>query len=167
MTKYEEMRKAAMDRQRAWIEMRDRCFGYLSAFAVGLISYIGIPDDRFEWLKKAEEEVKYSPPENGNKYTLPGAVQFCEEDGYWHLGLAITLSSPGVFPAQWYGFVIMLKEDGKDIVVKTGLEKKEWRIPPDRIASCNEVFESVAAISLERLVQGSAYQPRGIGFVTS
>lgn len=166
MTKYEEMRKAAVDRQRAWIEMRDRCFSYLGAFAGGLIRYIDVPTDRIEWLKKAEEEeARYSPAEGGGHYTLPGAIQFCEEDGYWHLGLAITLSGPGVFPPLWYGFVVMLKEDGKDVLIKTGLEKKEWRIPPDRIGNCDEVFESVATISLERLIQGSASQSKGIGFM--
>jgi hypothetical protein len=165
MTRYEEMRKAAMDRQRAWIEMRDRCFGYLTRFANGLIQYIGVPNDRIELLKKADGEAQYLPAEEGKHYTLPGAIQFCEEDGYWHLGLAITLSAPDVFPSVWYGFVIMLKEDGKDVLVKTGLEKKEWRIPSDQIGSCVEVFESIAAVSLERLVQGNAYQPKGIGFL--
>jgi len=165
MTKYEEMRNAVMGRRRTWIDMQERCFGYLGFFAGGLIRYIGAPNDRIEWLKKAEEEVRYSPAEGGSRYTLPGAIQFCEEDGYWHLGLAITLSESGVFPQLWYGFVIMLKEDGKEVLIKTGLEKKEWRILPDRIGNCDEVFERIATVSLERLTQGNLSQSQGIGFL--
>ncbi|WP_420240068.1 hypothetical protein ACOBR2_21365 (plasmid) [Telmatobacter bradus] len=166
MTKYEEMREVVMGKQRDWNEMKDRCYGYFGKFTKGLTQYIGIPDDRIKWLKKVDNEVRYLPAEEGADYTEMGAIQFCEEDGYWHLGLAITLSKPGVFPSLWYGFAIMLKEDEKDVLLKTGFENKEWRIPSNQIGSYNEAFERIATASLEVLTKGKTYRPTGIGFLS-
>jgi hypothetical protein len=160
MSKYEEICDASKHAVKRWNEYRDRSWGYLNAIVQGLVTYCGVPRDKITFLRSnglPGEERRYRPAEDEGLYSLPGAVTFDEQDEYWHLGVAITLSRPGVFPERWIGGVLCGTEDDGQAVVKIGANGKPRVIDfsdPNQCANiCDEFSE---------FLKGSFDNPRKI-----
>jgi hypothetical protein len=64
------------------------------------------------------------PPEDGGTYVFPGAIEYDETDGFWNLGVLITLTPDNTFPKQWVTFVLHIKEQNQAPLVKIGLDGK-------------------------------------------
>jgi hypothetical protein len=171
VTKYEEMKQIVEQKRIAWIQRNESHFLYMRSFVGGLVSYLGVPTNdatlmnRITFLRKRDGVNEYSEAEESKAYTLPGAISYCEEDEFWHLGLAITLTDPGTFPPIWYAFAILLREEGDAIRVRVGLEKKDWQIALDEIGRCTDLFERIADLSIEGLRERQKVTPKGIGFL--
>lgn len=121
MSKYDEMREAAAVRRKDWIACRDRNLRYLIALVNGFVEYCGIPSNQYTFLRwhRAEGETPvYKEAQDNMEYSLPAAVVFDEEDGYWHLGMRVRLTPPGVFPTDWFFFAFCVTEEEGGPMVK-------------------------------------------------
>jgi hypothetical protein len=134
----------------------------------GLVVEWGIPEERIAFLRSNDlpgEQRIYSPAEEGHQYTLPGAVSFDKDDDYWHLGVSITLSRPGIFPERWVGFVLCVTESEGQAVVKLGMNGKPRTIDFNDPRKCTELYDEIA-----EYVKGLFDNPRKItkqiGFAT-
>ncbi|MGO8759026.1 MAG: hypothetical protein ACLQG3_12955 [Terracidiphilus sp.] len=150
MSKYDEMCAAAESARNKWFEQRHRCWRCLNLLMGGLEDYCGIPADRItylHWNGLNGEERNYSRPEGGRSFTLPGATDFDEEDGFWHLGVHIALRPPGHLPPTAVAFVLCVKDQAGQSMLKIGIDGKVGQVDPtDRTqvnAFCDRIFENV------------------------
>jgi hypothetical protein len=172
MSKYEEMRDAADTARKNWSQNRDRCWGYISTLVNGLIAYCEIPEplDRITFLKWNEatgERRAYREAEDGMRYTLPGATVFDREDGYWHLGVCVTLSPPGTLPSQWVSFALCVTEHEGKPMVKIGIPGKPRQIDLNDPRQCNEFYESIVDNIKSSFSDSRKSDSKRIGFVVS
>jgi len=178
-SKYEEICHASANAVKGWNEYRERSWGYLSMIVRGLITHCGVPQEKITFLRSNElpgEQRRYSPPEDGGLYTLPGAATFDEEDNSWHLGVSITLSPAGTFPERWVGVVLCVTENKSQAIVRLGKNGKPHTIDfndPKHCADlCDEIAEFLKASfdDPRKITQESANNPlkvtKVIGFVT-
>jgi hypothetical protein len=154
MTKYEELRRRAEETERKFNQRRERCWGYLAALMNGFVTFCAIPEDRLlfmRWNKVEGEGRRYQPPDDG-RYNLVGATELDRADGYWHLGLLITVSEPGRFPEQWFGFVLCVSEDRDGTpLVKLGVAGKPRRLDLGDADQCEEFYRSVFDMAKQML----------------
>jgi hypothetical protein len=171
MSQYDEICQASSNAVKTWNEYRQRSWGYLITIVRGLITHCGVPQEKITYLRSNElpgEERRYSPPEDGGHYTLPGAVTFDEEDNSWHLGVSITLSPAGTFPERWVGVVLRVTENNGQAIVNLGKKGKPHTIDfndPKQCADlCDEItdFMKAACDDPRKITEKSAV----IGFVT-
>jgi hypothetical protein len=121
------MCEAAELARKAWFAQQERCWRYFFSLMNGLIEYSVIPPERITylcWNGLVGEERNYTGPENGGQFTLPGAVKFDEDDGFWHLGVHIALRPPNHFPPTAVSFVLCVKDQDGQPLLKIGLDGK-------------------------------------------
>lgn len=154
MTQYEAICEASNNAVRRWIEYRERSWNNLATIVRGLVAHCGVPSEKVFYLRSnglAGEERRYREPEDQGRYTLPGAVTFEEDDGYWHLCVAMTLSRDGVFPVRWAGIVVCVSEDDcRRTFVKLGLDGKPRSIDFDDAAQCAALCDEIAKVLMQR-----------------
>jgi len=146
MSKYEEMARAAATAQTDWNEHRERCLGYLKFIVNGLMTYAEIPADQvtfLRWNGEAGDDRKYSEAVEDDPYTLLDAIALDEGDGYWHLGLRISLLHSGALLPRWVSFVLCAAEQDQKPMVKIGVEGKPIPIDPNDAAQCNAFYETI------------------------
>ena len=147
MSKYDEICQALNNAVSRWIQYRERCWDYLATIVHGLVVDWGIPPENVTFLRSNDlpgEERRYSPPEGGGQYTLPGAVTFDKDDEYWQLGVSITLSPAGTFPKRWVGLVLCVTESEGQTLVKLNTNGKPRRIDFNDSRQCTELYDEIA-----------------------
>jgi hypothetical protein len=167
MNRYEEICEASDNAVRRWSEYRERSWGYLMKIVQGLVTHCGVPPDKIAFLRSNDlpgEARRYSPPEDGGFYTLPGAATF-EEDGYWHLGISVTLSPKGTFPARWIGAIVCVTENGGQADVKIGANGKSRTVNFSDAKQC-AIFCDELAVFLKERFDNPQKITRQIGFST-
>jgi hypothetical protein len=146
-----------------------RCWGYLATLMNGLVVYCGIPLERVTYLRWNEatgEERAYKAPEKG-QYTLPGATEFDQEDGYWHLGVRIELSPPTLFPPEWVFFPLCVTEHEGKPLVKLGVAGEPRRVNPDDPADRNALYEVIFETIKQCYDSSKKSASKSIGFVVA
>jgi len=168
MSKYEEICKANATVRENWSQYRDRSWQRLWSIVNGLEAYCEIPPEMvtfLRWNEGAGDARAYVEAENGMRYTLPGATVFDKDDGYWHLGLCITLSRPGAIPPQWVYFVLCVTElDGKPMV-KVGVVGKPRQIDFDSPEQLNALYEYIFESVMKCFHDSNKDASKPIGFV--
>src|ERR1700684_4410779 len=101
MSKYQEMCEASIAARKKAIQSRDRCFKHLIFLVNGLAKYCEIPGDKITFLLWNEDRGTYREADDGMMHGVPDAAFYNKSDGYWHLGVAITLSPKGSIPENW------------------------------------------------------------------
>jgi hypothetical protein len=146
VSKYEEIRDVAAAARKSWISQRDRCWSYMGNLVNGFVKYCGVPFGQITYLRSNEasgELRAYREPEDGGRYTLLRAIVFDDEDGYYHLGLCVTLTPPNVFPPQWVSFALCVTEkDGKP-TVKIGFVGEPRQIDLNDASQCGAFYEGI------------------------
>jgi hypothetical protein len=152
MNRYEEICEASKNAVRRWNEYRERSWGHLSTIVQGLVTHCGVPRDNITFLRSNDlpgEDRRYSRPQDGGFYTLPGAVTF-EEDESWHLGISITLSPKGSFPERWIGAVVCVSENDGQAQVKIGVNGKPRTLDFNDTKQCASFCDELAVFLKER-----------------
>jgi hypothetical protein len=168
-SKYEEMCAAAEMARKEWADQSERCSGYMKFIVNGFLQYCGISPDRITLLRRngaSGPDEAYLEKKEGGHYLLTEAIVFDEKDGYWHMGLAITVSQPGVFPPSWFGFAVCVKEKDGQVVVKTGLDGMPQQLDLNQPAQCNGFYEGLAKICEQSLRDGRKPPSKRLGFLT-
>jgi len=156
MSKFTEMGDAVASARKKWSDFRDRCWKDLDSIIKGFVEYCEIP----------REQVSFSPldtdPEEGVQYAFAGAVHYAE-DGYWHLGLVITL-----IPFQPLLIELCVNDRDGKVAVKAGRDGKPRTInlqnPTERAAFYDEIVEDVKRYFTEEPDFNDAPSMRKIGF---
>ena len=146
MSKYEEMARAAATAQTDWNQHRERCLGYLKLLVNGLMTYAEIPPDQvtfLRWNGATADERKYSEAVEDDPYTLLDAIALDEADGYWHLGLRISLLHSGALLPRWVSFVLCAAEQDQKPMVKISVEGKPIQIDLNDAGQCNAFYETI------------------------
>jgi hypothetical protein len=153
MTKFDEMRDAANKGRRDFIAFRDRSWGYLIKLVTGFSEHCGVPNDQItllRWNGLTGDERAYSASGDG-KYVIPQAAEFDEEDGYWHLGVRVTLSDPGNFPVNWFAFTLCVTEEQCKPVVKLGFMGKPQSLDFEQPTQCAPFYEGIVTTVMQRI----------------
>jgi hypothetical protein len=167
-SKYEEMCAAAESARKEWAGQSERCLGYMSTILSGFLDYCGILPDQISllrWNEVTGPGQAYLEKREGGAYLLSDAIVFDEKDGYWHLGLAITVSLCGVFPPSWFGFAVCVKEKDGQVVVKTGLDGMPRQLDLNQPSQCNAFYEGLARICELSLRDGRKSPSKRLGFL--
>jgi hypothetical protein len=146
MSKYEDMVGAAAAAQTNWSQHRDRCLGYVKFFVNGLMAYAEIPPDQITFLRwngATGNDRKYTEVEEGDKYTAMGATALDEADGYWHLGIRISLVHSAALLPRWVFFVLCAAEEDKKPMVKIGVDGKPIQIDLNDPTQCNAFYDTI------------------------
>ncbi len=172
MSKYEEMREVAHATRRNWIQYRDRSWGYMAALVNGFMDYCEVPKDMdqitfLKWNEKTGEQRTYREAEEGQHYTLMGATVFDPEDGYWHLGVCITLTPPGTFPPQWVSFALCVTEHEGKPMVKVGVNGKPRQIDLNVQDQCKVFYDGIVENIKQSFGDSKKSDSKRIGFVVS
>jgi len=170
MTKYKELQQAQKDAAKSWYDFRERSWRYYFKFIGGLIDYCAIPDAHLTYLKwnlESGEDRRYTEAEGGSKYTLPGALEFDEEGGFWHLGVSITLSEPGHFPVRWVSFLLCINEIEGKPVVRIGLDGKGQTLDMDDEGQRGALYESIVNQWLKMFAEPRKRKAKTLGFSIS
>lgn len=170
MNRYEEICEASENAIRKWIESRERSWRYLFAISQGLAAHSGVPPDKIFYLRSnnlSGGERRYRVPEEGGSYTLPGAATF-EDDGFWHLGIGVTLSPAGTFPERWIGAVVCVSDEGSQPKVKIGVNDKPRTVDLSDTRQCAAFCDELAVFLKEKFdnPQKITRQSEQIGFST-
>jgi len=171
MTKYEEISAAAQQGRVEFVAYRDRSWQNLFTLVRGFINYCGIPDGqisfrRWNGLDGAERD--YTRPEDGGMWTLPGAVEFDDEDNYWHLGIYVSLTKPGLFPPNWFSFVLCVSEDKGQLMAKIGLVGRPQPVDPLNQPQLASFYDFIIGECLRLIKEPRRSQPaKEIGFETT
>jgi hypothetical protein len=97
MTKYEEIKEAAVAGERLFRERQNRCLQYGVLLWRNFASYCGIPSDQirmWRWNGSNAEPV-FEDAEAGYLFAPAGAMKFDEESQSWRFGLQIRLGALG------------------------------------------------------------------------
>jgi hypothetical protein len=168
MSKYEQMSAAAEKGRKDFYKFRDRSWNSLSKLVQGFVSYCEIPPGQITFLKwngERDDLRGYTEAEDGRKWTFLGAIDFDEEDGFWHVGVCITLSKPGHFPQDWASYVFCVTESKGKTLVKIGLIGKPQAIDLSDQMTCGVLYQSVVDHILERVTEPlPTPKAKGIGF---
>ncbi len=138
MSKFEEMCESVAACNRRWIEHRGRCYQNLNRLVAGFKKYCEIPEANICFLPLDKE------PKKNTQYNIVGATHFNDNDGYWHLGLCMTLTkNPNVFPKQRVLVAICITEHDGKVMVKRGPEDKPRQLDLDNQSQYSEFYESI------------------------
>jgi hypothetical protein len=168
MTKYEEMCAAAKTARNEFDAYRIRCVGYLGGIIGALQSHCGVPSGKITFLKwdgQREEPRNYLAADPPMKYALPGAMEYDEEDEFWHLGVSISLTENNFFPKQWVSFVLCVREQNQVPVVRTGLNGKAQVVRVDNEDARKKYCETLTDRIVETLRDPAKPELKAIGFV--
>lgn len=88
-------------------------------------------------------ERRHTEPEDGGKWTFPGAIEFDEDDGYWSVGICVTLTSPGAFPSNWFSFALYVSEDKGQTLAKVGSVGKPRIVDTKDSAQCALLYDEI------------------------
>jgi hypothetical protein len=108
VSKFKEMYECVLLARKKWSSYRESCWKNLGSLVNGFAAYCEIPKEQVGFLPLDKE------PKEDTIYGLAGAVHLAE-DGYWHLGLVITLD-----PYQRVLIRICLREQDGVVMVKAG-----------------------------------------------
>jgi hypothetical protein len=92
MSKFDEMKAAAIAARKDWSGHKDRCLNYFVEIIQGFILHCSIPPENISFLRWNDQTKHYEPCDDNKHYTLPGAVVFDEKEELWRLGIHITFT---------------------------------------------------------------------------
>lgn len=167
MTKYEEMCEAAKNARKEFLAYQQRSWGYFGAIINGLQTHCGVPVDKITYLKwngHQEEARQYLAAEEGMKYALPGAIDYDEINGFWNLGILITVTPDNVFPKQWVTFALCIKEQNQTPLVKIGLDGKAQLVQLENLGARNQYCEMIAEQVIKAFSDPTEPGSKVIGF---
>jgi hypothetical protein len=160
MSKFEEMCAAFTKSQKAEDAYKQRCLHNLGRLFQGFSVYCDFPNGTLKVVpldKEIDEKMNYF---------IPGAAHETE-DGFWHVGLWITISET---PMRWATLVIDLsvaEVDGK-VVVKIAEKDSPRPIDLGDTHQCNEFYERLVKMISNVLVgrprSGKPSDANPIGF---
>jgi hypothetical protein len=157
MTKYEDMCTAAKTAKDEFFAYRQRCWNYFGSVVEGLQMHCGVPSETITYLKwngQQGDARSYSPPSDSPtaRYTLPGAINYDEADGFWHLGLNINLS-PNAYPVRHISFLLCANEQNGIPMMRMGLDEKPQMVPFEHVIArdmfCDRLMERLTQVFRE------------------
>src|SRR5260370_28179076 len=97
MTKYEEIKEAAVAVERLFRERQNRCLQYGALLWRNFAFYCGIPSDQIKMLRWNgwNAEPAFEDAETGYRFAPAGAMRFDHESQSWRFGLQIELGAIG------------------------------------------------------------------------
>jgi hypothetical protein len=131
----------------------------MSSLFGGFSNYCRIPRERVTFLKwngEAGDGSRFSPPEDGRSYALPGAIVL-GDDGFWRLGLRIYLEFGTIAFAFW------IAEQNGSPVTKIG--EKVWRLDFSNEQLCKDFYDEVVVRVKEPFVDRKKPKGKTIGFI--
>lgn len=145
MSHYDDFCEANQKNNREWFEFRERSFGHIESLVNSLATEWQIPAGRIGFLKwngETDDDRLYSESETG-RYTMAGATDYDESDGYWHLGVMVVLSEK-TLPVEWIGFALCVSEDNGKLVVKINADGKPVPLDTSDKDRVHDFFENLA-----------------------
>jgi hypothetical protein len=141
-SKYEEMCDVAKTARKNWSAHRDRCRQYMATLITGLLRYCGIPNEAVKFARWDESSETFIEPEQGD-VAYPALMHF-DETADCRLGVYVTLTPPGTFPARWASFVLFVSEKNEKVYARLGPDKA---IPIDlnNELECAKFYEGIVA----------------------
>jgi|SRR5947209_3228308 len=137
MSKFDEMCSVYTNARNEWQTYRDLCFQYLGILSRGFIAYCGIPESYISFVPLNNDPVE------GRQYSLPGAIDF-DDDGFWSLGLRITLfEKPNVFPHRMILVPLFLKDEGHKVLVRIGRDGDPTEIDIGNESERNRLYDRI------------------------
>jgi hypothetical protein len=121
MSKYSEMCEAAGVARKNGLEFRERCWHNLHLLIEGFKADCEFPGGQCEIVPLDK------PVTAGAVTNVVGAAHFDPKDGYWHVGLVITLKVPNQSPQRLLIRIALTERAGK-VLVKTGTNDKPREI---------------------------------------
>jgi hypothetical protein len=161
VSKFEEMLQASALTRKQWSRYRERTYTNLSKLVNGFVTYVQIPRECISFRPLDKE------PEDGWTYNLIGATHY--KDGFWNLGLCVTLSNQPITPSSGPRLLLaisMKERDGK-VLVKRYLTDKPRTLNLDDENQCNEFYENIVddiKKFYEQSLPDSDDTPNSIGF---
>jgi hypothetical protein len=161
MSKYQEICAVAANSEKAWSHYEDTCGRHMSELVTGLVTYCEIPSDKVRFLRwngMTGEQRNYTAPDGEDEiYSLPGAIKYDRTDGYWHLGIVVTLSQ-----LQWVGFVLCVTEESGKPLVKFGGVGTPRRIGDSK--QRDEFFDEIVGKLKQSYENYRGPGPKNLGF---
>lgn len=168
MSKYKEMQDASAFAAKNWFELQERCWAHIAKLVHGFRLYCDIPADRLrvlKWNGLSGEDREYAEPEGGGRYFVPTVAEFDSEEGFWHLGISITLTPEGSFPPQWFAFILCVGEKEGEIMVRVGSVGKPSAIDFEDKASCDAFYKTIVDKAIQMVGQPTKPGSKTMGFV--
>ena len=162
MAKYYQMCQASLDAAERFQQYRERVLKYASKVRRALILNCAVPQDKitlFKCNEKTDEERQNVPVDEEILPTLQRVLERPESDGYWHLGIQITLSQ-----MHFVSLVLCFSEDGGSPIVRIGQEGKGEAIDLDDQQALASFCESIGDIVVAAYGDTRASTSRSIGF---
>lgn len=153
-----ETARAAQKNRHAY---RERCWQYMASVLNGFLTYSQIPSPNvtfLRWNGLAGENSHYEQAESGRRFTVPGATVL-GEDGFWNLGLSITLTA-GTFVS----FALFVSEQDGKPVAKVGAPGKTYALDFTDQQQCAVFYEDLVEKIKQCFGDPRKPQPRVIGF---
>ena len=167
MTAYDDLCKAAEAAEVEFQAYRQRCWSYFGWVIDGLKSHSGVPGQSIVFLKwngKKGEGRGYLAREDQTTpfYTLPGAAGYDESDGYWHLGICISLAESFLGHVS---FLLCTNEQNGEPMLRMGLQERPEPVSIDDTAAqklcCDKLMKRLTKLYSDPTKPGS----KAIGFV--
>jgi hypothetical protein len=138
MSKFEEMCAAFGKARRDGTEYQHRCFQNLSFLVQGFSKYCEIPPESIQVVPVDQDAKK------DTFYAIPGAAHFDPNDGFWHVGLVITLAErPNTFPRLRALTKVSVRERDGKVVVKRGGDDRPRELNLGDQQQCNEFYDDI------------------------
>jgi hypothetical protein len=153
MSKFDEMRSAALAANRDWRAYEERCGRFMCTLVNGFIEYCGIPASNITFLRWDDGEQRYSESDDDMKYTFSGALRFDEKDRCWRFGISIILTQGHLVA---FGVTLTESEDGK-FMIKAAGDKSSREIEINDSTRCYELYDEI----ISKII--ASYQTRNPG----
>lgn len=167
VSKYDEMCDAAAKARSLREDSRNRSLGYLCRIVNGLIKHCEIPEEQIAYSRWDGKGNTYQRAEDGMRYTVPGAAVLDEEDGYWRLGIRITLTPAGAWLRHIVFAVLCVSEQEGMPVIKISPTGRPSRLNVDDPNQCGKFFDSIVENIKIGLLDPQKTKSSQIGFAIS
>ena len=157
-TKYEEMREAVNTARKNAEQYRERCWKYMNLLFTGFVRYCAIPPDcvtLLKWNGIMGEGSAFESAEPSS-FTMMGATVL-GDDGFWRLGLRISLGSGAVQLA-----FAVAEQDG--IPVIRGADKPRPIDFSDQ-QQCNDFYDEVVGKIKAAFIEPQKPKGTTFGFI--
>jgi hypothetical protein len=139
MNKFDEICEAYKNSRHEFFDYEGECRKFVVQIVQGLIKYLRCPKEQIKYYPINEE------PEKNTEYHIGGAMEFNDNDRFWHIGLGITIyEAPRVYPQETIRAELLIKKVDDQYHVKFGKRGKLFKLPEDDIDNFyNHIYESL------------------------
>lgn len=167
MSNYQQMSEAAAAARKGYLDYQQRVWSYLFAIVNGLITHCGVPENCMVWLKWNGidgPDGRFTFPDHGGHYTLPGATTYDARDNSFNLGVLIYMTPENHNPRLPVTFALWVSERNGTPLVRIGRDGRARQVELQDEAQRNLFCEDIAREIVEAFAFPSKEDRRPIGF---